>query len=77
MPMFNPKGVNVGDTVYLIYAGKVTVQGVYNNGDILFYLGDKETLHMANIAQYRTMDRMDAVSHPTKDNDYTTEVRAI
>lgn len=66
--------VNVGDTVYLIYVGLVTVQSVDKDGSITFYLYDDTKLHTVGTSHYREMERMEHVRHPTKNVDYTTEV---
>lgn len=67
---------SVGDTVYLIYIGLVTVQHVDSDGNISFYLYDDETIQTANTAQYRTMDRMDSVRHSSRNSDYTRPIQA-
>lgn len=69
-----PNIPNVGDTVYIIYAGLVTVQSANSIGDITFYMYDNERLHKAARPLYRTMDCIGSVRHHTVNNDYTTEV---
>lgn len=65
---------NIGDTVYLIYIGLVTVQHVDSDGSISFYLYDDKTLETASTAHYRTMDRMEGVRHSSRNNDYTRPI---
>lgn len=61
--------VAIGDTVYLIYVGYVTVVGVQDDGSIsVDYNGNKRVF---GTSHYRTLDRMDAVRNKETIPDYT------
>lgn len=62
---------NVGDDVYLIYVGWVTVLATDSEGNIEFKLYDDEKINVASRSQYRTKEHTDVVRHHTIRTDYT------
>lgn len=61
--------VNVGDTVYFIYVGYVTVINVFSDGELTIHYKDKN--HVVRPSQYRTLDRMASVRFKETIPDYT------